>query len=511
MSNNNEVVKESWILKVAKKLPESNILFILLFLMVVVATFFLQGTYTGVDGETFVVHNMMSRTGLIWFFYSFISNFLTFPPLGVIVVGAIGFVFAEKVGLLGTVIKAISLVAPEKALLPIIIIVGLMSSMAADAGYIVLIPLSGALFAGIGKHPLIGIIAAFLGVTSGFGANFFPTPIDAMLGEITAQVAYDAGIPLVVNPVTMNYLFSIGSAAMLTIFLTFIVIKFSDKSVASYEYIVPDDIKDTDMTKLSEKEAKGLKVAGIALMVTISVFVILVVTGALAVQQTYVDFTRNFAPLEIARTINPLMDNIIVTMIILFLVPSIFYGIATGEIKTHRDYVRITVVAMKDMSYILVFAIFAGNFLAIFSVSGIAILVANGGAEFLLAMNATNTIFLMVMFIMVSAFINMFMGSASAKWNILAPVFIPMLFIATAGVLTPDIVQAGYRVGDASTNSIAPLLTYIGFIILTCKKYVPDFEFGDLMAMMMPYSLAVLGVWTLFFSAWMMLGIPFGF
>jgi aminobenzoyl-glutamate transport protein len=511
-SNNTEkVAKDSWILKVARMLPESNILFLVLFVLVAVTTFFLQGEYIGVDGEMFVVHNMMSGTGLIWFFYNFIPNFLNFPPLGVIVVGAIGFVFAEKVGLLGTVIKALSLVAPEKALLPIIIIVGLMSSMAADAGYIVLIPLAGALFAGVGKHPLVGIMAAFLGVTAGFGANFLPTPIDAMLGEITAQIAYDAGIPLTVNPVTMNYLFSIGSAIMLTIFLTVIVVKFSDKSVASYEYIVPDDIKDTDMTKLTEVESKGLKSAGIALFAMIALFAVLFATGTLAAQETYIDFRGGFAPLEVARTINPLIDNVIVTMIMLFLIPAIFYGRSTGAIKNHRDYVNLTVVGMKDMAYILVFAIFAGNFLAIFAVSGLAILVADTGASVLLSMNATNTIFIMVMFIMVSAFINMFMGSASAKWNILGPVFIPMLFIATSGVLTPDIVQAAYRVGDASTNTIAPLLTFIGFIILTCKKYVPDFEFGDLMALMLPYSLAVLTVWTIFFSLWLMLGIPFGF
>lgn len=510
MSNDKKDLQQSWIVKVGRKLPESNILFLWLIGFVCIGSFIFQGTYTSVveGGSDIVVKNMLSVDGLIWFFYHAISNFTSYAPLGIVVVGAIGFGFAEKTGFLGAAIKQLGVVTPENLLLPVIIFIGINSSVASDAGYIVLIPLAGALYAGLGKNPLIGITAAFAGVSAGFGAALVPTPGDGLLGGITETVVIANGWTLaefgINSNVTMNYIFMIASTFMLTVVITVVAKFFANKSLDAYAYIIPDDLHTA--SDLSDKEKSALKKAGLALVITLAIFIVLgfTVLGS---------FTGNevLGMAEKAAGYSPIRDNIIVVMIILFLVPSLVYGKIVGTITNSKSYVKLTASAMADMSYFLVFAVFAGNFIALFNFSGLSSYIANSGAGMLQQMNMTNPIVLMLGFIIVSAFINLFMGSASAKWNILAVIFVPMLIQATGGELTPDAIQAGYRVADSSTNVITPLMTYAGVILIACRKYIDDFEYGDMLALMMPYSIGILVCWSAFYSIWLGLGLPFGF
>ncbi|MFV0440541.1 MAG: AbgT family transporter [Lachnospirales bacterium] len=514
MSNNqtsNNEVKQSWIVKVGRALPESNILFLYLIGIVCIASFFLQGTYASVveGGNDIVVKNMLSLNGLNWFFYNAINNFRSYSPLGIVVVGVIGFGFAEKTGLLGSAIKKVGIITPEKFLLPVVVFLGINSSVASDAGYIVLIPLAGALYAGLGKHPLIGITAAFAGVSAGFGAALVPTPGDGLLGGITNDVLLandmllsDFGIS---NFVTMNYFFMIASTFFLTIVISLIGNKFVNKTVDAYTYTVPEDLHTA--SDLSDEETKALKAAGVALLVTIAVFIVLGFTALGS-------FTSNEA-IGLAEKTNqtyvPIRDNIIVVMIIIFLVPSLVYGKKVGTITDSKSYIKLTVSAMSEIAYFLVFAIFAGNFIQIFNFSGLSTYISNQGAGMLMSMNMTSPILLMLGFIVVTAFVNLFMGSASAKWNILAVIFVPMLIQATGGEMGPDVIQAGYRVADSSTNVITPLMTYAGVILIACRRYIDDFEYGDMLALMMPYSLGILISWSIFYCIWLGLGLPFGF
>ncbi|MFV0520783.1 MAG: AbgT family transporter [Lachnospirales bacterium] len=504
-------VKQSWIVKVGRKLPESNILFLYLIGFVVLGSFIFQGVYPSVveGANDIVVKNMLSTDGLVWFFYNCIHNFTSYSPLGIVVVGVIGFGFSEKTGLLGAAIKKLGILTPEKLLLPVIIFIGINSSVASDAGYVVLIPLAGALYAGLGKNPLIGITAAFAGVSAGFGAALVPTPGDGLLGGITNDVLVANGMALsdfgISNFVTMNYIFMIASTFFLTVVITFISVKFANKNVENYSYTIPEDLHSA--SDLTSNEEKGLKNAGIALLITILTFVVLGFT----LLQGFVSNDIVGLAEKANQTYVPIRDNIIVVMIIVFLVPSLVYGKSVGTITNSKSYVKLTAAAMADIAYFLVFAVFAGNFIQIFNYSGLSTFIANEGANFLQTINMSSPILLMVGFILVTAFINLFMGSASAKWNILAVIFVPMLIQATNGELTPDVIQAGYRVADSSTNVITPLMTYAGIILIACRKYIADFEYGDMLALMLPYSIGILISWTIFYCAWLALGLPFGF
>ncbi|MFV0364121.1 MAG: AbgT family transporter [Suipraeoptans sp.] len=505
VTNNNKQNKIGIIEKVGSALPESNLLFLILIAVIIVVSFLAKGEYQGVqEGVTYEVRNLLSLDGARWILYHIIPNFIAYPPLGIIVVGVIGFGFSEKIGLLGTIIKKVGTSTPEKFILPIIIFVGINSSVASDAGYIVLIPLAAAMYAGLGKNPLIGVAAAFAAVSSGFGAAMIPTPTDGMLGEITKSVVVDTmGLEFTLNTVTMNYIFMIVSTIFLTVLITFITKKFVEKRVNHYEYVLPTEGA-VHMGELTKEEKKGLRAAGIALIIVVVALVVLYFTGMLQSYDGIVEATG------VEKTFNPILDNIIVIMICLFLFPAIAYGRATGVLKSGKDYVSITTKAMGDVSYILVFAIFAGNFLAIFSRSGIDRFVANHGAELLINLNIKNDFLLIIMFMVIAAFINLFLGSASAKWMLLAPIFIVMLDAVSGGSLTPDIIQAAYRVADSSTNIVTPLMTFMGVVLLAAKKYAPKFEIGNLISVMMPYSIAIFLGWGGFFLIYMLTGLPFG-
>lgn len=490
--------------KIGSSLPESNILFLILIALIMTASFFTQGSHEGVrEGTTYTVLNMISLEGLRWILYNIINNFRSYPPLGIVIVGVIGFNFAEKVGILGSLIKLVGKSTPERLILPVVVFLGINSSVASDAGYIVLIPLAGALYAGLGRNPLTGMLAAFAAVSAGFGAALIPTPGDGLLGTITRGVIEDTmGSVFTLNEVTMNLIFMIFSTFMLTVVISFTTKKFIEKRTAHYDYVIPAE-ESIEIGKLNPEEKKGLKKAGISLLIVVIVFTALYFAGVLAPFETAGD---NGA---IARK-NPILDNIIVIMVLLFVFPSISYGKAVGRIGNTKEYIALTTRAMSDMAYIMVFAIFAGNFLAIFSHSGLDRFVSNSGARLLISLNIQNDYVLMVMFILISGFINLFMGSASAKWVLLAPVFVPMLITVSGGSLGPDQVQAAYRVADSSTNIITPLMTYMGVILVFAKRYIPKFEIGDLISVMVPYSIAILLSWTAFFLVWLGLGLPFG-
>lgn len=497
--------------RLGRMLPESNLLFLILIGILIVVSAILKGTYNvvGSEDQTYNVVNLISVDGFRWIIYNIINNFRAYPPLGIVIVGVIGFGFAEKVGLLGTLIKKVGHSTPDALILPVIVFIGINSSVASDAGYIVLVPLAGALYAGLGKNPLVGVVAAFAAVSAGFGAALIPTPGDGLLGTITENVAKANNIPLEYNPVTMNYLFMIASTFFLTILITFVTKKFIEKRAEHYEVVVPEEDR-IEIGALTDEEKKGLSQALVAFIAVVVVVVALYIFGPLKSFSNDMGNDVLFdAHYTADKVLKPVLDNIIVIMIALFLFPSIAYGKAVGKITSGKEYVQVTTSAMRDMAYIMVFAIFAGNFLAIFNYSGLAAYIANHGAQLLIDFNIQNDILLLLAFIAICAVINLFMGSASAKWTLLAPIFIVMLN-TTSKTLSPEIVQAAYRVADSSTNIISPLMTYMGIILLAAKKFVPKFEVGDLMAIMMPYSIAIFIGWSAFFSLWLLLGLPFG-
>ncbi len=517
--------KVSLVERIGRKLPEISILFLILTFITMVFSAVLAGVHEFAHVEDVTVQSVLTAEGYLYVLDNMIANFIGFAPLGIVLGIVIGVGVAEKTGMLGVVLKQIGLKAPEWALAPIVIFLGVISSIASDAGYIVLIPLAGALYASIGRNPLIGIAAAFAGVSAGFGASLLPTPGDGLLGAITEATAMDYSIPFEQNPVLMNYFFMIGSTFLLTFVGALINKRFIEPKFKNRDFIVPKEIEEGNHDQMTATEKKGLKAAKKALLILIAIIAVIYAwetfivggffvdqaTGAIVTGDSFNGMATVDAVTEgLLKQRKPLIDNIVVVMLFVFLVPGYAYGKATGQIKNSEDYIKITTSAMADMAYILVLAFFAGNFVAIFSWTSMGNLIASGGADFLIGsgLNAY-PILLLIGFIFVSALINLFIGSASAKWTILAPIFIPMLYGANE-VLTPDVVQVAYRVADSSTNIISPLMTYTGIVILYGKRYVKDFNYGTLMDMMYPYSFGFLIVWTLFLVIWLVAGVPLG-
>lgn len=508
--NNKEKQKTSFIEKVGAKLPDINIIFLILTLVVIVLSFFMQGEYNFKTAPQVQVVNFLSVSGFDWIIHNMTDNFVKFAPLGLVLVSVIGTGVAEKTGFFGALIKRLGLKISDKLLIPITIFLGVMSSIASDVGYIILLPLAGLLFLGLNKNPLLGIIAAFAGVSAGFGANLFPTPGDALLGGITREAIAANGIPFALSDVTMNLYFMIASTFLLSLVGWFITVKFVKPFLDKRSYIVPNEFKEEHSSHNSEVENKALNYALISLVIYIIIVAILYFTGCLNAPLDDKGHIILNGQAEVAKYSNLLLDNLIVFMVFAFLIPGLVYGFVTGKVRKGRDYIRLTEEGFKDNAGIILIAFFAGNFINIFTQTGIGKLIASSGAEFLQTSGLNNyPILLLIAFIALTAIINLFMGSASAKWLILAPIFVPLLYQAN-NQLTPDIIQAAYRIADSSTNIITPLMTYMPIILILIQKFDKKFNIGTMIQVMGKYSIGFLISWTLLLIVFYTFHIPFG-
>ncbi len=520
-------MKKSLIERIGEKLPDINIIFLILTGIVLLASFFLQGEYVftdlpvapGEDEVSATVVNMFSVDGLRWMIMHLESNFMGYAPLGLVLVSVVGTSIAEKTGLFGTLIQKIgSKIKNESLLIPLTIFLGVMSSIASDVGYVVLLPLAGMLFAGLGKNPLLGILSAFAGVSAGFAANLFPTPGDALLGGITLQATegitnfeFNKGL------VTMNLYFMIASTFIITLVGWFVTVKFIKPKLEQRKIVVPEEFKTNELDTTTAVEKKGLRNAGLALLAYIVIVLVMYFsgicefaynkeTGEILSMATYASMGAN----EGFKTVNLLLDYLIVFMIFAFLIPGFAYGVTIGKIKSGKDFVNIIISGLKDNAGVIAVAFFAGNFISIFTHSGIGNLISCNGANFLYTSGLGEyPILLLIVFILLTAFINLFIGSASAKWILLAPIFVPMLYQANNS-MTPDVVQAAYRVADSSTNIISPLMTYMPIIMILVEKFDKDFNLGTMINIMSRYAIIFLITWTVLFIAWFYMGLPFG-
>ncbi len=504
--------KQSFIEFIGNKLPDINIIFLILTAIVIIASCCLQGKYEFNSAPDVVVTNFLSIDGLQWSIKNLLHNFVSFSPLGLVLIGVLGTGVAEKTGFFGALIKKLGHMINEKWLIPITIFLGVMSSIASDVGYIILLPLAGLLFLGFNKNPLIGMVSAFAGVSAGFGANLFPTPGDALLGGIANEAIIANNIPFQMGIVTMNLFFMIASTFLLSFVGWFVTVKYIVPKLEKRPYSVPDEFK-ADHHQNSVVENKALNWALISLAIYLIIITVLYFLG---VFNAHVDadgqiiFASANTTLTGAKQVNLLLDNLMIFMVLAFLIPGVVYGIITGSIKSGKDYINMTTEGFKDNAPIIVIAFFAGNFISIFNQSGLGKLIASGGAEFLQSSGLNNfPLLLLIAFVLLTAFINLFMGSASAKWAVLAPIFIPLLY-QTNNNLTPDIVQAAYRIADSSTNIITPLMTYMPIVLIAIQKFDKSFNLGIMINLMSKYSIFFLVSWVILLIIFYVFHIPFG-
>jgi aminobenzoyl-glutamate transport protein len=480
-------------------LPDPAMLFVgLLFLVWILSALFSLFSYDLIDprtGQAVVVHNQLSPEALTTFMTQMVKNFAHFHPIGVVLVAMLGIGVAEHTGFINTGLKALLNVTARWLLTPMIILVGIVSHTAADAGYVLVIPLGGVIFYAAGRHPLAGIAAAFAGVSGGFSANFIPSAIDPMLQGITQTGAQILNPDITLNPLN-NYYFTALSSLVIVGLGWFV----TDKVVEPRLSATPLDqnIEAAEgIDGLSELERRALNRA----LSSMAVATVLLVASAWPEGSAWRGSSGTLTEFGA-----PLMGSIVPLIFVLFLLPAVVYGVNAGTVKSSKDVIEGMTKSMQDMGYYLVIMFFIAQFIYSFGASNLGILLALEGAEVLksLGLPAAVTV---VGIVLLTAILNLFVGSASAKWALLAPIFVPMLM--QLGI-SPDLTQAAYRVGDSTSNIITPLMPYFPLVVVYCQKYVKSTGIGTVVAMMLPYTISFIVLWTAFLLLMWGVGIPLG-
>ncbi|MEO0835491.1 MAG: AbgT family transporter [Cyanobacteria bacterium J06642_3] len=484
----------AWVEAIGNKLPDPITLFFILAIITIILSAIASGLNLSVThpgtGETINAVSLLTPASIRQIVTEAVANFVNYPPLGTVLVAMLGVGVAESSGLLSALLRKSVLSAPAGIITPVIVFAGIMSNLASDAGYVVLTPLGALVFLAFGRHPLVGLAAAFAGVSGGFSANLIVSSLEPLLAGITEGAAQLIDPSATVNPLA-NYYFMAASTILITLIGWYITDRIVEPRLGRYT-----GEQNLEANSLSSSESKGLKWAGLALLAGVTFFLVMVLPA-----QGILRDPENFTIVP-----SPFFQGIVPITMVLFLFPSIVYGKVTGSIRNDKDVAAALAESMSSMGYYIALAFITAQFLAYFKWSNLGIILAIQGANFLQSTGFTG-LPLLVTFILVSAFINLFIGSASAKWNLIAPVFVPMLMLVG---YSPEFTQLAYRIGDSTTNIITPLMPYFPVVVAMGCKYDKNLGIGTFISMMLPYSIAFLIGWTIFFMIWFSLGIPLG-
>jgi aminobenzoyl-glutamate transport protein len=494
------------IAKVGNKLPDPLTLFVLLAAFVIVLSVIFDGTsaiVTQRDGseKEMAVASLLSVEGIRWMLTSAVGNFINFAPLGPVLAVMIGIGVAERTNFISMGLKILVRSVPPSFLTATLVFAGVMSSLVADAGYVVLTPLGAVLFAGLGRHPLVGLAAAFAGVSGGYSANLLITGLDPLLADLTMAAAktVDPVYAANINP-TCNYYFMIASVFLITILGTAVTKYVVEPMLGTWDPADSDmeELPKQDAPTAEEKRAFGISIAVMTAVAGVIAAMTLVPGGPLMVDVP--------AGTPAVSGLAPLFDSIEVLITVLFIIPGVVYGVLTGKVKNDRDVAKMASAAMAAMGAYIVLAFVAGQFVAYFNHTNLGTILAFNGAQFIKSLGLQSYV-LLIAFIVISSVMNLFVGSASAKWAFMAPIFVPMLMLSG---LSPELVQAGYRVGDSVTNIITPLMPYLPIIIVFAQKYDRKAGLGTLISAMLPYSIAFALGWSVLLAIWLGFDLPLG-
>lgn len=488
--------------KVGNRLPDPLTIFVLLTVGVAVASWLLAGASAEVvqrDGTVAhkVVTSLFSVEGIRWALLSAIDNFIGFAPLGPVLVIMIGIGVAERTGFIATGLRVLVGKAPASILPGAVVFAGVLSSMAADAGYVVLTPLGALLFAGFGRHPIAGLAAAYAGVSGGYSANLLITGLDPLLAGITGQAAQIIDPSYEVTAVS-NYYFILASTFIVTGIGTWVTVRLVEPMLG--KWTPPENLNLAEQSEeIAPEESRAFWMSfGLGFVFLLLSFSLAIPGGPLHDEtspgQASVDALGSFfSAIEILITF-------------VFIVPGVLFGVLTKRIRNDKDVAKLAADSMASMGAYLVLAFIAGQFVAWFNYTQLGSITAVKGAMGLEAIGLSG-IPLLLAFLLVAAVMNIFVGSASAKWAFMAPVFVPMLM--QMGI-APEATQAAYRVGDSVTNIITPLMPYLPIIIVFAQRYQPKAGLGTIIAAMLPYSIAFLVGWTILLIVWLSFGLPLG-
>jgi aminobenzoyl-glutamate transport protein len=454
--------------------------------------------------QTVEIESLLSIDGIRFIFTSFVNNFASFNVVAVIFVAMIGVGVAEQAGLMAALIRGLVAAAPRRMLTFIIVFIGALSSVATDAGYLILIPLGAAAFLSVGRHPLAGIAAAYAGVSAIFSVNLLIAPIDALMTEMTNEAIQitDPGGSLTI---TANLYFSIVSTILMAIVVTIVTEKVIEPRLGKYDKVEMTEPELTGSVPIPEDgaeaetsdEARGLRYSLYGLLAGVAVIALATLPPGAPLRD----------PIDGAIVGNtPFMDSLIFLITLLFLVAGIAYGIGAGTIKSSIDVINGITKTFAGLAGLIFMLLVISQFIAYFNYTNMPQVLAGGLANWLGQADVRPTI-LLVGFILVIALLDILIPGVLPKWAIFAPVFIPLF--AQLGV-APQTVQAAYRIGDSPMNVITPLMVYLPFIVLVAQRYQKQTGIGTIVALMIPYTIIVLALWIVLFIAWFILGIPLG-
>lgn len=447
-----------------------------------------------VETRTFAVQNLISVDGLRFFFTSFVDNFAGFSVVATVLIAMAGVGVAEHAGLMGALIRRVVKVAPRRWLAAILLFVGVLSSVATDAGYLILVPLAAAAFLTVGRHPLAGLAGAFAAVGAAFGANLIITPSDSMLAEITNGVLSAAGMQPI--QVTHNLYFGIVSTFLLTFVALFVTMFVTEKRLGDYdrsELTVVDDSEGID----HDAEARGLKFSGLALLGFVVVILALTLPPGAPL--------RAPSDGDIAGT-SPFMASLVFIISLAFLVCGVAYGAGAKTLRGGSAAVGAIAKTFGSLGGLLVMFLMIAQFIALFNWTNLPTVAAISAAE-ALQHASVPAIVLLLAFILVILILDFILPGLVPKWVIFAPVFIPIF--ASLDV-APQTLLAAYRVGDSPVNVLTPLMVYLPFMVTVAQRYKKDAGIGTIIALMIPYALWMLLAWTALFVIWFLTGIPWG-
>lgn len=455
------------------------------------------------DGMITIV-NLFSGYGLRRLAENFVTNFTGFVPLGTVLVALLGVGVAEASGLITASIRSLVVkVAMAKSkyasmfVSMTVVFAGVISNVASEMGYVVLIPLAGVVFHALGRHPLAGMAAAFAGVSGGYSANLLIGTVDPLLAGISQEAARLIDPEYTVHA-AVNLYFMMASTFLITVLGTWVTDKIVEPKLGVYDPTrALDALPSTSIEPLSPAEIRGLKWAGFSM----------IVVSALLFISVYPEWGVLRDPETGDILHSPFMRGLVAVIFVFFFVPGVVYGKITGSLNSDKDVIKGMSASMSSLGLYIVLVFFAAQFVALFGWSNLGPIIAVKGAETLTSLGLTGPE-MFIPFIILCAIINLFMGSASAKWAILAPVFVPMLMLIG---YSPEVTQTAFRIGDSTTNIITPMMSYFGLILAFVNKYDKNLGIGTIISMMLPYTIFFLIGWIIFFLIWVFgLGIPVG-
>ncbi|MDP3400872.1 MAG: AbgT family transporter [Brevundimonas sp.] len=442
--------------------------------------------------------SLLNGDGLRRIFTGLVSNFTGFAPLGVVLTAMLGIGVAERSGLLSAAVRALVLSASPRVVTVAIVFAGVISNTASEVGYVVLIPLAGAVYYSLGRHPLAGMAAAFAGVSGGYSANLLIGTIDPLLAGITEEAARLID-PSYQVTATASYYFMFVSTFLVTIIGSLVSIFIVEPKLGPYDPSRADPavLNEDGAAPLSGKERKGLWMAGLGVLAVLGLMALTLLPewGVLRDPETG-DQMRS-----------PFFSGFAVWILLFFLVVGFAYGRVVGTVRNDRDIIDGMASGLSTLGLYLVIVFFAAQFVAFFNWTNLGAITAVNGAIFLQNTGMTGPA-VFIGFIAICAFVNLMVGSASAQWALTAPIFVPMLMLIG---YSPEVIQTAYRIGDSTTNIITPMMSYFGLILAWATRYDKNVGIGTMIAMMLPYSIFFTLAWGVMFFLWVFgFGLPVG-